>query len=202
MLKTESSAKEHESICVNEMSQGKVIEGGEQQKPHQYRILAEDEINELRRNAYNWSDRMKEECNFLYKLKYSQGIITPSFVQAVIESLEASDDFEITSFGHSKFILFIAGNQPPMRKDIDRKWPYNQAIDGLRKNALKRLEHRNFLVLDSKGYSCLISKSGKGWILSEEQRNTLPVTLKPDLMIWFRTWEERKIRRLKEKSHA
>ena len=162
-------------------------------------MFTEDEIMKLSRGVGNWSDRMKEESNFLYRLKYSQGIITPSFIEGVIESLEASDDFEITSFGHSKFILFIAGNQPLVKKDIDPKRPYYLDTRDLEKIALKRLEHRNFLVLKSDGYSYLPFRSGDQWVLLQ---NTLWATLKPDLIFWFRTWEERKIKKLKERSYA
>ncbi len=164
------------------MSQKKITGGTVYMIDPKYRLFTEDEIKELKRGTHNWSNRMKEESNFLYKLKYSLGTITRPFIEGVIESLESSGDFEITSFGYSKFILFIAGNQAPMGKIIEWKMPYSLVTDELRERALKRLEHRYFLALNTGYYHFLVSDLRNKVVVSELQ-HSIPVTLKPKLDI-------------------
>lgn len=196
MENTEKSLKDAKLISDNEVPREKIMEE-EHPRTRNYRIFTEDEMLLFRgRNVPDWSDKMKEESNLLYRLKYSEGKITPVFIEGVLECLEASEDFQVTSFGHSKFILFVAGNQPSTTKDIDQA-TYDWVNDQ-RKKTLKRLR-MNFIIADSGDYSYFTSKSGDQWVLSEEQRNTLShVTLKPDLCLWLRTWVEWKPKRIRK----
>jgi hypothetical protein len=123
---------------------------------------------------------MKKESNLPYKLKYSEGKITKAFIESVIESLEHSGDFQITSLGHTKFILFVAGNQPPLEDNMFTDTSYHSIMFDQHKIVLKRL-HLNFLECSNGGgYKYLVSRSGDQWYLSDPQRNTLFATIKPN----------------------
>ena len=194
MKSTEAPINGQASIVTKEASREVDIKGGEPMTNQKYRMLTEDEIlglNKGRKFKFNWSKRMDEESNLLYRLKYSKGNagdfqitskITQSFIDGVIESLENAGDFQITSVGHTKYILFVAGKQPPMPDEMNM---FDQ-----RKKALKRL-YMNFELwprfLESRESASTYQVSKVGY-LPESRKNTLFVTLKSNIFFWIKHW--------------
>jgi hypothetical protein len=179
MKATKNIIERQSSVLKKEASTKEIITGTKAMANQKYRILTEDEILRLRRHkGFYWSKRMKKESNLLYRLRYSEGKITQSFIEGVIESLESVGDFQITSFGHSKFILFIAGNQPHIKTNTSRS--YQTIISHQYDKAVKRLSKKFEAVQFPQAiFSYIYSRSRNKVILSEPQRNTLIATLKP-----------------------